>query len=133
MASEHCTASGMSVDALQRAGAVLSAAVQNDQCSAASMVVSRGGTTVFSGGFGDRGYGGDTTVDADSIFLLASITKLLTGCAMMLMVDRGLVSLDDPVTKYLPEFRPTGAALDEGAPVRKPTSVAAARHHVYTT
>ena len=55
----------------------------------------------------------------DSIFLLASITKPLTGCAMMLMVERGLVHLEDPVTKYLPEFSPTGAALYDGAPVMR--------------
>lgn len=60
-------------------------------------------------GFGDRGFPAtaanpSTDVRADTAFLLASITKPLTACAMMLLVERGLVSLDDPVQKHLPEF-----------------------------
>jgi len=36
---------------------------------------------------------------------MASITKLLSGTLMMMLVDKGLVALDDPVDKYLPVFR----------------------------
>jgi CubicO group peptidase (beta-lactamase class C family) len=43
-------------------------------------------------------------VEPDSVFLLASITKPVTACALMRLVDRGLVSLADPVQQYLPEF-----------------------------
>lgn len=42
---------------------------------------------------------------ADSIFWIASQSKPITGAALMLLVDDGKVSLDDPVEKYLPEFR----------------------------
>jgi CubicO group peptidase (beta-lactamase class C family) len=35
---------------------------------------------------------------------MASVTKLLTGCLMMQFVDQGLIGLDDPVSKYLPEL-----------------------------
>jgi CubicO group peptidase (beta-lactamase class C family) len=38
------------------------------------------------------------------VYLLASITKPVTACALMLLVERGDVSLTDPVSRYLPEF-----------------------------
>ena len=45
------------------------------------------------------------TVDRDTIYHWASITKTFTGIAIMQLRDRGLLSLDDPVVKYVPEVR----------------------------
>lgn len=42
---------------------------------------------------------------ADSLFWIASMSKPITGTALMLLVDEGKVNVDDPVEKYLPEFR----------------------------
>jgi CubicO group peptidase (beta-lactamase class C family) len=44
-------------------------------------------------------------VDAHTIYHWASNTKPFTGIAIMQLRDRGLLKLDDPVTKYLPELR----------------------------
>jgi CubicO group peptidase (beta-lactamase class C family) len=44
-------------------------------------------------------------VDEDTIYHWASITKTFTGIAVMQLRDRGLLRLDDPVVKYLPELR----------------------------
>jgi len=41
----------------------------------------------------------------ETVFLLASITKPMTVAAAMLLVERGQVGLEDPVRRYLPEFR----------------------------
>ncbi len=41
----------------------------------------------------------------DSVFWIASMSKPITGAALMILVDEGRVKLDDPVEKYLPEFR----------------------------
>ncbi len=41
----------------------------------------------------------------DSIFRLASMTKPITGTAVMLQWEKGLIDLDEPVTKWLPGFR----------------------------
>jgi CubicO group peptidase (beta-lactamase class C family) len=42
---------------------------------------------------------------SDCLFWIASMTKPITATALMMLVDEGKVSLDDPVEKYLPEFR----------------------------
>jgi CubicO group peptidase (beta-lactamase class C family) len=44
-------------------------------------------------------------VDDETIYHWASITKTFTGIAIMQLRDRGLLSLDDPVVKYVPELR----------------------------
>jgi CubicO group peptidase (beta-lactamase class C family) len=43
-----------------------------------------------------------------AVFLLASITKPMTAAAVMTLVDRGALSLSDPVQKFIPEFRGDG-------------------------
>jgi CubicO group peptidase (beta-lactamase class C family) len=52
-----------------------------------------------------RGYG---TAQANTPFLLASITKPMTAGAVMVLRDRGELSLKDPVRKYLPKFTGNG-------------------------
>jgi len=44
-------------------------------------------------------------IDANDLFWIASMSKPVTGTALMVVVDEGKVQLDDPVEKYLPEFR----------------------------
>jgi len=41
----------------------------------------------------------------DALFWVASVTKPMTATALMMLVDEGKVNLDDPVEKYLPEFK----------------------------
>ena len=41
----------------------------------------------------------------DAVFWIASMSKAFTGTAAMMLVDEGKIRLDDPVSKYLPEFR----------------------------
>ena len=44
-------------------------------------------------------------MQTDSLFYIASMTKSFTGAAVMMLVDEGKLTLDDPVEKYLPEFK----------------------------
>jgi CubicO group peptidase (beta-lactamase class C family) len=46
-----------------------------------------------------------TPMQTDALFWIASMTKSMTGTALMMLVDEGKLSLDDPVEKYLPEFK----------------------------
>lgn len=50
---------------------------------------------------------------ADSIFWIASQSKPITAAALMILVDEGKVKVDDPVEKYLPEFRDQWLAVEE--------------------
>lgn len=48
----------------------------------------------------------------DALFWIASQSKPITATALMMLVDEGKVSLDDPVEKYLPEFRGQWLAVE---------------------
>lgn len=65
----------------------------------------RGGTVVAEHylGFGDKERG--EKAETPTIWHWGSITKTLTAIAVMQQVERGAVSLDDPVTKWIPELR----------------------------
>ena len=96
---------GMSQQQLDRAGDILRSEVDAGRISAAAITVARKKTIVLSQGFGKLSHSAEAPqVQPDSIFLLASITKPVTACALMILVDRGLVSLDDPVSQYLPDY-----------------------------
>ena len=47
----------------------------------------------------------NTPMAEDAIFWIASMTKPVTGTAVMMMQEAGKLSVDDPVSKYLPEFK----------------------------
>ena len=50
----------------------------------------------------------------DTLFWIASESKPITGAALMLLVDEGKVKLDDPVEKFLPEFKDQWLLVDQG-------------------
>ena len=54
--------------------------------------------------YGRVGLASDTPVSASTLFRLASMTKPITAVATLILVERGLLSLDDGVDRYLPEF-----------------------------
>ena len=57
------------------------------------------------GAVGSADIGGKVPMRTDNLFWIASMNKPMTATALMMLVDEGKVGLDDPVEKYLPEFR----------------------------
>lgn len=47
----------------------------------------------------------------ETLFCIASLSKIVAAVGTMMLVDRGLVGLDEPVTRYLRDFRMTGAEV----------------------
>lgn len=98
-------AAGMSPAALKNAAGILESSVASGEIQAASILVARRGKVVLHSGFGRLSKGPKAPpVRPDSVYLLASITKPVTACGLMLLVERGRVSLNDPVKRYLPDF-----------------------------
>lgn len=69
-----------------------------------SLVAYKGKVVHFSA-VGQADVEGDRPMTTDSMFAIASMTKPITGAALMILVDEGKLSLDDPVAKYIPEFK----------------------------
>lgn len=75
----------------------------------AALLVGRRGKIVQNRFFGRMGPQADAApVREDSMFLLASVTKPITYMGAMLLVERGLLHLSEPVIRYIPEFKAHG-------------------------
>ncbi|MEZ5288999.1 MAG: serine hydrolase domain-containing protein [Vicinamibacterales bacterium] len=69
-----------------------------------SVAVTNGDNIVFAQGFGNADIEQGVPVRPDTVFRIASISKPITATAVMQLVERGLVSLDDPIQRYVPYF-----------------------------
>ncbi len=79
-----------------------------------SYFVMQNGEVVFKKHFGTTGIDGKNKVDDGTIYRLASMTKPITSVAILILSERGLVSLEDPVCKYLPELRDIHITAEDG-------------------
>ncbi len=61
-----------------------------------------------------------TPIREDAVFWIASMSKTFTGAALMMLVDEGKVRLEDPVEKYLPEFKGQTVAGTAGSDTSHP-------------
>lgn len=83
----------------------LDTGVQKGEFTAAQALVAHHGNILLERAFGVLSRAQDAPATAtDSPFLVASITKPITATAIMILVDRGFVGLNDPVQRYFPEF-----------------------------
>jgi beta-N-acetylhexosaminidase len=109
---------GMDPVALARVDSIILAGIVNGAAPGVAIAIGRHGRLVRLRGYGNldrrRGY---AAVTDSSIYDLASITKVVaTTTALMMLVDGGLIRLDDPVRKHIPEWR--GSADKERVTLR---------------
>ena len=77
----------------------------------AAVLVMVDGKPVLRKGYGMADVKKGVKVTPDMIFRIASITKQFTAVAVLQLVQQGKVSLDDPITKYLPDFDTRGKTI----------------------
>ncbi len=107
---------GFASDRLSKAYEVMGSAVREGTLLGGVIQVSRDGKTLPPACFGRRQLTENgLKVDPDTIFLVASITKPIVASAVMMLVERGEVSLDDHVAAIVPEFGQNGK---EGVQIR---------------
>ena len=77
-----------------------------DQKKASSIVgfVAKGGNVVYNKAFGYKDVENQVPASVDDYYILFSQTKAVVTVAFMTLVEKGLVSVDDPVSKYFPEI-----------------------------
>src|SRR4051794_10145449 len=79
--------------------------LQDNGIVGSSFVFLKNGRVISSDYFGSANLEKNQRVDENTIYHWASNTKPFTGIAIMQLRDHGLLKLDDPLTKYLPELR----------------------------
>jgi CubicO group peptidase (beta-lactamase class C family) len=99
---------------------LLETSVESGTVPGAAALVARGDDVEIAGA---------GEVERESIVRIASITKPITAAAIMILVDEGLVSLDDPIARWLPELasplvvRTPDSAIDDVVPAARPITV----------
>lgn len=72
----------------------------------------------YQQGFGSTAVEGGTGVDEHTLFAIASTTKAMVVAAILILADEGKLSLDDPITRYLPELHFSDPMLTEQVMIR---------------
>jgi CubicO group peptidase (beta-lactamase class C family) len=105
-------------EAVERIGGLLRTAVDEGQIPGAVALIRWRGETVLHEAYGSaQRWPEHRPMRRDTIFDLASLTKpLVTAAVTLALVDRGLVALDEEVTRYLPELR---TARGTGVTIRR--------------
>ena len=95
---------GMSEERLARIDAMLYEAIADDQIPGAVALVARNGRIVYHKAFGMADNEAGRNMQPDDIFRIASQTKAITSTAVMMLWEEAKFSLDDPISRYIPEF-----------------------------
>ena len=84
---------------------LLNNVVKNNEIPGAVVYISRNDKEVFHKAYGFRNLENKVQMQKNDIFRMASMTKGLTAVAVLHLYEQGLLSLDDKVSKYIPEFK----------------------------
>jgi CubicO group peptidase (beta-lactamase class C family) len=95
---------GFSADRINRLDVAMQAVIEAGQYAGISVVIARHGKLVKSSQYGVQELGKSAPLREDAIFRIASMTKPVIAVAMLLLYEEGKWQLDDPVTKFIPEF-----------------------------
>ena len=79
--------------------------VDKGKLPGAQILIARGGKVAHFSSLGMRDIENNLPVEEDTIFRIYSMTKPVTGVALMQLFEKGLFQLSDPVSKFLPEFK----------------------------
>jgi uncharacterized protein YbbC (DUF1343 family)/CubicO group peptidase (beta-lactamase class C family) len=101
---------GMSAATLAHLDEIIEGEIAKKQLPGAVVIAGRKGKVVWRRAYGNRAVEpAPEQMTADTIFDVASLTKVVaTATSMMILVERGLVRLGDPVSRYIPEFGEMG-------------------------
>src|SRR6202163_4212007 len=96
---------GLSSERLARIGATLKADIEAGRIPGAVIAIARHGKLVAFDAYGWRDKAAGVAMTTDTIFNIASMTKPMTTVGALMLYERGELLIDDPVAKYLPQFR----------------------------
>ncbi len=122
---------GLSSQRLRRAGEALRRDIEAAQLPGAVLGIMRGGKLAHLEAVGYRDPATKEPLKTDSVFSIASMTKVMTSTAIMLLVEEGRILLADPVFTYLPplaELKVMEATGVKRAPKSPPTVQDLLRH-----
>jgi len=99
------SAAGMSAERLTRVDRICREAVEQGDLPGIVALVVRNGKIVYHRAFGHADNESNRLLKPDDIFRIASQSKAITATAVMMLWEEGRFQLDDPISKFIPEFK----------------------------
>jgi CubicO group peptidase (beta-lactamase class C family) len=96
--------SGFTAEGLAALDARMKQAVDNKEVAGVQTLLVRKGQVAAFNSHGVQSFESGTPVTKDTLFRIHSMTKPITGVALMQLYEKGLWKLDDPITKFVPEL-----------------------------
>ena len=96
---------GMSPERLVRIDQFINDLVTKKQIPGAVVFIARNGKVIYHKAYGYSDAEKQAMLKKDDIFRIASQTKAITSLAAMMLFEEGKFTLDEPISKYLPEFK----------------------------
>lgn len=112
---------GFSTERLARIKQTLRDDIEAGALPGAVVLIAREGKIVYFESLGALDPQTKAPMAKDSIFRIYSMTKPIVSVAALMLVEEGRISLNDPIAKYLPEFKDVKAGVEKPAPDGKPT------------
>ncbi|MEM8901587.1 MAG: serine hydrolase domain-containing protein [Bacteroidota bacterium] len=103
---------GMSQVRLDRIDSMCEKAIAEGEVPAIVALVARKGKIIYHKAFGEANVQTGEKMGREAIFRIASQTKAITSTAVMMLWEEGLFRLDDPISKYIPEFKNPKVLVD---------------------
>jgi len=105
---------GFSAERLERINVGMQRYIDQQLIAGIVTLVARRGRVVHFERFGLQDIEAHRPVELDTIFRIYSMTKPITSVALMMLYERGLFHLNDPVSKFIPEFKKVKVFATEG-------------------
>ena len=96
---------GVSSDRLDRIDSYLNKAIKDNQIPGAVALIRRNNKIIYNKAFGYSDVENKIMYSTDDVFRIASMTKAVTSLAVLMLWEEGEFNLDDPIEKYIPEFK----------------------------
>jgi CubicO group peptidase (beta-lactamase class C family) len=109
---------GLSSERLQRVAQMLQRRIAAGDLAGAVVAVARKGRLAYVNAQGVMDLETKQPMSSSTMFRIASMTKPVIGVGVMLMVEEGKLRINDPVSRYIPEFRNMKVAVAQLAPGR---------------
>jgi CubicO group peptidase (beta-lactamase class C family) len=105
---------GFSPNRLKRLDSIFQRYIDEDKFSGLVALVARKGAPVYLEKFGYQDVESKKPMSFDTIFRVYSMTKPIAGVAFMMLFEQGLARLEDPVSKFIPEFKKVKVLSQDG-------------------
>ena len=90
---------------------IVSKHYNNSDAPGATILIAKNGKTIYRKAVGKSNLELSVDMIPENVFMLASITKQFTAVAILMLEEQGKLSLDDPITKFVPDYPTLGKTI----------------------